>query len=233
MENIAILGGIIKYGILLICIIGLLRLWLLRNDKRKHYITIIITAFFTLLTIYIFGGGYIYKNQKMRAISGDFKLQYYKCEKCPDCIVRLSNDGTYILWKNGHQIDKGNWDYSRDFLTPFLQIENGSNHEVFDEKRTLSYIKNDNCQDYWRNQNLNAEFEGAIIKIDTINKGYGVYSIIVKDEIMKREFTYEPKYIGHPWLNDKIQVGDSIWKKKNIMSFTIKKINNGTIEVTE
>src|SRR5690554_2485395 len=173
MENIAILGGIIiKYGILLICIIGLIRLWLLRKDNRRHYITIIITVIFTFLTIYIFGGGYIYKKKKMSEISGDFKLTWYKCEKCPECIVKLSSDGTYILLKNGQQIDGGKWDFSSELLSIFLNIENGSNNEILDENRTLSYIKNENCQDYWRSQNLKSVFEGKILQIDSTNTGY-------------------------------------------------------------
>lgn len=234
MENIAILVGlIIKYGTLLICIIGLARLFVLRKDKRKHYITIIITTIFTLLSIYIFGGGYVYKKKNMREISGDFKLTWYKCEKCPECIVKLNSNGTYILLKNGQEIDKGNWDYSTELLTIFLQIENGSNNEIFEENRTLSYIKNDNCQDYWRNKNLKAEFDGEILQIDTTNTRYGVFSILVKDERTQRELKYEPTYLGHPWLNNKIQIGDRISKAQNSMKFTIRKADGKIIELTE
>lgn len=234
MENIAILGDIIiKYGVLLIGIIGLIRLWLLRKDNRRHYITIIITVFFTLVTIYIFGGGYMYKKKKMSEIAGDFKLTWYKCEKCPECIVKLNNDGTYILLKNGRQIDEGNWDFSSELLTIFLHIENGSNNEILDENRRLSYIKNENCQGHWRSQNLKSVFDGEILQIDTTNTGYGVFSIVMNDERTQKELKYEPMYLGHPWLNDKIKVGDRIKKELNSMKFIITKPNGEKIELTE
>ena len=234
MENIAILGDlIIKYGILLICTIGLTRLWLLRNDTRRHYITLIITTVFSLLTIYIFGGNYIYKKQKMKEISGDFKLTYYKCEKCPECIVKLNSNGTYVLMKSGQEIDEGDWDYSSNLSTIFLDIENGSNNEILDETKTLSAIKNENCQEYWRNENLKTAFDGLILQIDTTNVRYGVYSIIVEDSKTKKHMKYEPKYIGHPWLNDKIQVGDRITKQYNTMIFRIEKTNNKILLLKE
>lgn len=205
----------------------------MRKDNRRHYITIIITVIFTFLTIYIFGGGYIYKKKKMSEISGDFKLTWYKCEKCPECIVKLSSDGTYILLKNGQQIDGGKWDFSSELLSIFLNIENGSNNETLDENRTLSYIKNENCQDYWRSQNLKSVFEGKILQIDSTNIGYGVFSILVKDERTQKEHKYEPKYLEHPWLNDKIQIGDRITKEQNSMKFTIRKVDGKTVELTE
>ena len=234
MENIAILISlIIKYGILLICLLGLLRIWILRNDKRIHYITIIITSIFTFLTLYIFGGGYLLKRKTMKEISGDFKLTYYKCEKCPECIVKLNESGTYILLQKGNQVEKGNWDYTSDLSTIFLEIENGSDSEVLDSTRTLSAIKNKNCQEYWRNENLKTEFDGIILHIDTLNKGYGLYSFILEDEKTKKRINYEPKYIGHPWLNEKLKVGDKVMKKQNSMKFIIKNVNNQTIEINE
>ncbi|HTO14732.1 MAG TPA: hypothetical protein VLZ83_03130 [Edaphocola sp.] len=234
MENIAILGEVIlKYLILLISIIGLIRLWIIRKDGKKHYLTFIITSISTFFALGIFGGGYFKNMIKMSEISGDFRLNYYQCEQCPECIVRLTKDGTYVLLKNGQEIDKGNWDYSTELYTVFLHIENGSNNEVLDDKRTLSYIKNDNCQTYWYNQNLNSGFSGKILQIDTINTHYGYYSIKVRDERTQRNLVYEPKYLGHPWLNDKIKVGDTVTKDQKSMNFSIKKADGKEILIKE
>lgn len=234
MESIGLLIGlIIKYGILIISLIGLRRIWVLRKDKKRHYLTIIITTLFIVLTFRVFFGSYEGDKSIREEISGNYKLTYYKCEKCPECVVKLDKNGTYILLKNDKQIDKGNWDYHKQIETIFLNIENGSSNEILDSTRTLSYIGNKNCQEYWRNQNLKIKFEGTILRIDTTYSTYGVYSFLLKDNYTHKEFLYEPKYIRHPWLNDKITIGDFIKKEENSMKFLIIKKNKDTFEVNE
>jgi hypothetical protein len=234
MENIAILLGlIIKYGILLIFIVGCFRLLILRKDTRRHYITITFTIVFGSMTIYIFGGNYFYKRQKAKEISGDYKLEYYKCNKCPNCIVRLNKNGTYQLIKEGNEIDKGHWDFSIDLMGVFLEIENGSNSDLLDSTKTLSYIKNDNCQEIWRKENLKTAINGKVVQIDTIHDGYGVYAIFIEDVLSKVKIRYEPKYIGHPWLNDKVEIGDRIIKQSNSMTFQIEKANKTIVKLEE
>jgi hypothetical protein len=234
MESIAILLGLIrKYGILLIFIVGCFRLLILRKDTRRHYITLTFTIVFGSMTICIFGGNYFYKMQKAKEISGDYKLEYYKCNNCPDCIVRLKKNGTYQLIRNGLEIDKGHWDFSVDHLGVFLEIENGSYSEFLDTTKTLSYIKNDNCQEIWRKENLETAINGKVLQIDSNHNGYGVYAILIEDALSKAKIRYEPKYIGHPWLNDKVEIGDRIIKQSNSMTFQIEKSNNIVLKLEE
>lgn len=234
MENIALLIGlIIKWGILLIAVTGIIRLLVLGKSGRKHILTMIITILFSVLSIYIFIGNYISRKSEMNKIAGDYKLTYYMCEKCPDCIVRLYNNGAYQLIKNQKVIDGGNWDYEKELLTILLKIENGSSNDIVDSTKTISYIKNDNCQKYWRNQNLKQEINGTVIQIDTINNHFGICSIWINDKITGENIYYEPKYMDHPWINDKIEIGYYILKEKNSMRFMIKELNGDTIIVNE
>jgi hypothetical protein len=234
MEAIGLLVWIlIKWGILTIAILGILRILFYRKDGKKHWRTKILTCFFVLLASFIFISSYKSRHSNLNKISGDYKLHYYKCEECLDCIVRLNNDETYTLLKNGVEIDKGDWDFSEDFYTIVLKIENGTQNDILDSTKTISYIKNEGCQAYWRNQNLLQPINGTIIKIDSAKAIYGVYSFVYLDLETKDTIQYKPKFIGHPWLNDKISVGCLINKEKNSLIFRITKPNGDILTVSE
>lgn len=234
MEGPAIfIGLLIKWSIVAIAIFGLLRLLILRNDGKKHWLTKILTCFFVLLASYIFLGSYRVRHSQLEKIAGDYKLHSYKCEECLGCIVRLRNDETYTLLKDGVEIDKGNWDFSEYVETIFLKIENGTQSDILDTTRTISYIKNAGCQEYWRKQNLQQSLNGKIVKIDTSEAIYGVYSFAYIDWKTKDTFQYKPKYIGHPWLNEKISVGYVINKETNSLTFKITKPNGDVVTVSE
>ena len=234
MEGPAIfIGLLIKWSIVAIAIFGLLRILILKNDGKKHWLTKILTCFFVLLTSYIFIGSYRFRHSQLDKIVGDYKLHYYKCEECLGCIVRLRNDDTYTLLKDEVEIDKGNWDFSEYVETIFLKIENGTQSDILDTTRTISYIKNEGCQEYWRKQNLQQSVNGKIIKIDTAEAIYGVYSFAYTDQKTNDTFQYQPKYIGHPWLNEKISVGNFINKEKGSLTFSITKSNGDVLFVSE
>ena len=234
MEGPAILIGLlIKWGIVAIAIFGLLRILFYKKDGKKHWLTKIFTFFFVLLASYIFIGNNQVRHSQLNKITGDYKLHYYKCEECFGCVVRLKNDETYTLLKDGVEIDKGNWDYSEYLETIFLKIENGTQSDIIDTTRTISYIKNEGCQGYWRKQNLQEAVNGKIIMIDTAKAIYGVYSFTFIDQKTKDTFQYKPKYIGHPWLNDKISVGSFINKETNNLTFKITKPKGEVITVSE
>ncbi len=234
MEGPAILIGLlIKWGIVAIAFFGLLRILSYKNDGKKHWLIKIITCFFVLLTLYIFIGSYRVKHSQLDKISGDYKLHSYKCEECLGCIVKLKSDETYTLVKDGVEIDKGHWDFSQELQTVFLKIENGTQSDILDTTRTISYIKNEGCQKYWREQNLQEEVKGKIIKIDTANAIYGNYSFVYLDYETKDTIQYNLRYIVHPWLNEKISVGDFINKEKGSLKFRITKSNGDVLTVLE
>lgn len=234
MEAIGLLiGFLIKWGVLTIAIFGLLRMLAYKKDGKKHWLTKVLTCFFVLLTLFIFISGYRVRHSQLDKISGDYKLHFYKCEECRGCIVRLKNDETYTLLKDAVEIEKGNWDFAEDLFTIFLKIENGSQNDILDSTKTISYIKNEGCQEYWKNQNLLQSINGTIIKIDTAKAIYGVYSFSYLDLETKDTIQYQPKFIGHPWLNEKIYVGCLINKAKNSLTFKITKPNGDILTVSE
>jgi hypothetical protein len=77
------------------------------------------------------------------------------------------------------------------------------------------------------------EINGIIIRIDSSNKHCGVYAIEVENTITKKIINYEPKYISHPWLNNKIMLGDKIYKKRNSMIFIVRKPNGDSLIINE
>jgi hypothetical protein len=234
MEGPAILFDfLIKWGILALPILGLLRILSFRGDGKKHWFTKIVTFFSVILATFFLISNYRYRHSQLDKIAGDYKLDYYKCESCSDCIVRLKNDATYSLIRDGVEIDKGDWDFTENFGTIFLKIENGPKSDILDETRTISYIKNEECQEYWRKQNFTQAINGIIIRIDTAKPIYGVYPFVYIDSMTKDTFQYRPKYLGHPWLNEKISVGCLINKEKNNLEFKITKPNGNVVTVSE
>ena len=137
-----------------------------------------------------------------------------------------------MLRKN-KEIDHGDWDYYQQLFSIFLNIENGSSNDLLDSTKTISYIKNDGCQEYWKKQNLLQEIDGIILRIDTEAALYGVHSFIYEDRKTKDTIRYEPKFIGHPWLNEKISEGDRVSKASNSLLFKITKPNGEVFTVSE
>ncbi len=223
---------LIKYGFLLISIIGITRLVILRKDKRKHITTKVITSFFFIVTLYLFVGSYISRKEKMKELSGEYKIKYFNCEDCKNCIAQLNNNGTYTLLKKGEIIDKGGWDFTEPFLTTFIIFNDGIEQEIRLNNTILS-IKNNNCQEYWRNQNLEQEMDGIVVNIDSTNTNYGMFAFDVVNNSTKDTILYEPKYIHHGILNNKIELGDYIKKEKNSMVFFIEKVDGVTLIVKE
>ena len=234
MESVAILAEfLIKWGVLAIAIIGLLRLIAHKGDGKKHLITKMLTCLLLLFSLIIFVSYYRVRRSQIAEISGDYKVRYYKCEECLGCTARLRTNGTYALLKNGVEIDKGSWDFEENLLAVFIHIENGVQGEVVDSTRTISYIKNEGCQKYWRNQNLLQEIDGTIIKIDSAAAVYGVYSFIYRDSKTNDTVRYEPKYLRHPWLNGKLSPGFRVHKEKYSLVFRITKPDGKVVTVLE
>ena len=223
---------VIKFSFLFISIFGVLRILILRKDTKKHNLTKILTLIFLVSTLYLFTRSYITHQKEMKELAGNYSIEYYKCEKCINCIAKLKSDGTYVLKQNKQILDTGDWDFTKTLVTPFIIFNNGNEQQI-NSNRTISYIKNNNCQEYWRNQNLAMEINGIIIKIDSLNKHYGVFAIEVENAITKKIIKYEPKYMSHPWLNNKIMLGDKIYKEKNSMIFIVKKSDGDSIIINE
>ena len=149
MEGIAMLIGlVIKYGLLLISIIGLLRLWRTRSDGKKHYLTKVLTIIFTILSLYFIVGGYIVKKSKRNKIAADYNLTYYKCEKCPTCSVRLKKDGSYIILNNNREVDNGTWDFKETFEGLWLYVEDGIQGAALGSDGVIDRMKYYDCKTF-------------------------------------------------------------------------------------
>ncbi|MFI1745522.1 hypothetical protein [Thalassobellus sediminis] len=137
---------LIKFGFLLVSIIGIVRLFKLRSDKKKHITTKVFTIGTLIITIYLFVGNYIEKKRDLIELSGKYRVEYFMCEKCHNCIAELKGDGTYKLTQNNIVLDTGEWDFTKPFVTTFLIFNNGNEKEIKSNK-TISNIKNGNCKE--------------------------------------------------------------------------------------
>jgi hypothetical protein len=230
-------GGLIlvsiKWGLVAATIAGLLRLYTHRNDGQDHALTIQLTSGFGCFSVLAFLVTYLYTYIVSNNIAGDYYLQSYKCEPCLGCVVRLKNNGTYTLLKNEMEIDKGDWDFTQDPYTTFITVDNGVGSNDI-ETKTISAIKNDNCQNYRRNQNLQQAINGKMIGFGKANNSRcSVYSFFYEDLETKDTILYEPQYSGHPWLNEELSAGCLIHKAANSMTFEITKPNGITIVIAE
>ena len=91
-------------------------------------------------------GNYIEKKRDLIELSGKYRVEYFKCEKCHNCIAELKGDGTYKLTQNNIVLDTGVWDLTKPFVTTFLIFNNGNEQQV-NSNKTILYIKNSNCKE--------------------------------------------------------------------------------------
>jgi len=142
---------IIKFGALLISVVGVIRWWKLRKDNRKHWQTKILTTISVLITLYLFIGEYAQSKTRMTELAGVYEVQRLNCEDCFKCKATLNQNGTYKLERNGEVIDSGNWDYKDvDFDAEYLRTDlifdgQKSSGPELDSLNIISSMKSEEC----------------------------------------------------------------------------------------
>lgn len=171
-----------------------------------------------------------WKKEASKKYLGMYKLETLDCKQCDSCEINLLSDYTYNIVKDGRFVRKGKWDIGTAFDIPgdFLELENGPTNVIFNTPRQIEYITTLDCCVLGCEENIAAEFNGKIVKIDSNQSYYGQGTIFIKTK-SGDTIKYYPKYFAHPWIKDTIKIGDYISKVKNTMSFTIMKSKGDTI----
>jgi hypothetical protein len=203
--------------------------------KQIVRVIAIIFAFFSfVILVFIYGTLSTKRRGAINEYSGIYKLKMYKCEDCEDCFVELKPNRKYVVTSKGIKIDKGKWDVKFGEFYYYINVENGDQQFYPDSTKTMHSIKNEDCQPYWRNKNLQDEIDGVIISVDSIPRPvYGVFPFKVKDKLTGDTIEYKPRYSGHPWLNKYLIEGNYISKKKGEMNFVIESKQEGIINIGE
>ena len=171
-----------------------------------------------------------WKEEASKKYLGIYKLEILDCKPCDNCEINLLPNYTYIILKNKKNVGKGKWDIGTAFDIPgdFLELENGPKNVIFNTSRQIEYITKLDCCVLGCEENIATEFNGKIVKIDSTNSYYGQGTISIETK-SGDTIKYYPKYFAHPWIKDRIEIGDNIFKAKNTMSFTIIKTKGDTI----
>jgi len=143
---------IIKFGALLVSIIGIIRLWFVRNDNRKHLQTKVFTLIATIISIALFTGEYNQSKKRMNELAGVYKVENFKCEKCIECNATLIKDGTYKLEQNNKILDSGKWsfediEFDAEFLRTDLIFDGQRVYgRELDSTRVIANLENTDCR---------------------------------------------------------------------------------------
>ncbi len=171
-----------------------------------------------------------WKKDASKKYLGIYKLEKLDCIECDNCEINLLSDYTYDILKDGRLVRKGKWDIgiAIDLPGDFLELENGPTYVIFNEPRQIEHITKLDCCFLGCEENIAAEFNGKIVKIDSAKSYYGQGSILIESK-SGDTIKYYPKYFAHPWIMDTIKTGDYISKAKNTMNFTIIKSKGDTL----
>lgn len=222
MGNFTVLGGLlIKCLVLGLPLVFLLLLWKMNKSRLS---TILILLFFLLTTanaIHFFVSAYNSKIEASKTFIGFYKLNRLDCEECENCKVDLQSDFKYNIIKDGKIVGNGEWDLEVSPETGFyMQLDNKTGHMIYNTPREIETIDRIDCCITGCNENLQEEFSGKIVDIKLDGNHFGQKAIFV--EINSGDtIKYYPKYFGHPWIENKLQVGDYFSKRKQTMNFTV------------
>jgi len=146
--------------------------------------------------------------------------------ECENCVVRLDSNYTYQILKGGVNAGQGKWDIGTAIDIPayLLHIENGPGYVVPHSRKIIDYISRINCCIKGCETNIADGFSGGIVRIDSTRSHIGQPTIFIK-RLKGDTIIYYPKYFDHPWIKDKISVGDQITKLEKTMNFRILKKN--------
>ncbi len=228
MGNFTVLGGLIIKCL----VIGLpfVSLLLLLRKKKSRLSTIFILLFFLLTTanaIYFFVSAHDTKIEVSKKYLGFYKLNRLDCKECENCIVDLHPDFKYVIIKDGKIIGNGKWDLEINPETGFyMELDNKSGMH-YDTPREIETIDRIDCCLTGCNENLQEEFSGKIVDIALQGNHFGQKAIFIQSN-NGDTIKYYPKYFRHPWIEDKLQVGDYFSKRKQTMNFTVIHKNGDT-----
>lgn len=185
---------------------------------------IILFLFFLLTTanaIHIFISNHDRKIEVSKKYLGIYKLDRLDCEECMNCKIDLHPDFKYDIIQNKKNIGNGQWDLEINAETGFyLKLDNGPGYMIYDTPREIQSIDRKDCCFTGCNDNLDEEFNGKIVNIELDGNHFGQKTIFIKTN-NGDTLKYYPKYFRHPWIEDKLQVGDYFSKRKKAMSFTV------------
>lgn len=222
MGNFTVLGGLtIKCLIVGLPLIFLLFLY---RKKKSRLSTIFILLFFLLTTanaIYFFVNAHETKIEVSKKYLGFYKFNRLDCKECKNCKINLLSDFKYDIIKDEKIIGNGKWDIKINPETGFyMELDIKPSFMIFETPREIQTIDRIDCCIMGCNENITEEFNGKIVGVELIGNHFGQKTIFIQinngDTI-----TYYPKYFAHPWIEDKLQVGDHFSKTKQTMNFTI------------
>jgi hypothetical protein len=148
-----------------------------------------------------------------------YRLGVYRCEECPDCEVVLKRNGSYVLTRRDSVLREGDWDFRDEYGAIYLEVEGGSGSDFLDSTRTLSSIGNEGCQTIWRRRNLEQALDGVVESVSSEPNYIGLAAFRVRNRATGMLERYDPRYIGHPWLTNRIAPGMHVIKHRGSMEF--------------
>jgi hypothetical protein len=222
MGNFTVLGGLIIKC--LVVGLPLVFLLLLLRKKKSRLSTIFILLFFLLTTanaIYFFVSAHDRKIEVSKKYLGFYKLNRLDCKECENCKIDLHSDFKYDIIKDGKIIGNGKWNLEINAETGFyMELDDKPGYMLYDTPREIETIDRIDCCLTGCNENVQEEFSGKIVDIELVGNHFGQKTIFIQSN-NGDTIKYYPKYFGHPWIEDKLQVGDYFSKAKQTMNFTV------------
>jgi len=222
MGNFTVLGGlVIKCFVVGLPFVFLL---LLLRKKKSRLSTTFSLLFFLLTTanaIRFFVSSHDRKIEVSKKYLGLYKLNRLDCNECDNCKIDLHSDFKYDIIKDGKIIGNGKWDLEINPETGFyMELDNKPGYMIYETPREIETIDRIDCCLKGCNENMQDGFSGKIVDIELNGNHFGQKTIFIQiangDTIQ-----YYPKYLAHPWIENKLQVGDNFSKVKQTMNFTV------------
>lgn len=140
----------IQFMLLLAFILFLLTLlYIIRKKRKQLLISVPLSVLFLGLVTW---AALIYRNNKSvedqaaKKYLGDYKLNMLDGKNCQHCIVRLTSNYRYDIFKDGKIVGHGKWWLGSAIDIPgmFLQVEDGPKYVIWATDRTIDYIDREN-----------------------------------------------------------------------------------------
>ncbi len=228
MANLSLLFDIIlKIFVTGLPIVALILLYVNRKDKLWTY------RYLVLFLLTLCGATYFHirvnqvKSEKAKKYFGLYKLERLDCEDCETCEIDLRSDYKYNIIKDGQIVGVGIWSLGLYDMGYYLDIENGPNYVIDESLRRIESISRINCCLKGCKNNLKAEFQAKVIDIRVKGYHFNQKTLFLLGN-SRDTLEYFPDYYMHPWIEDKINVGDILIKRRNSMDFTVIKTKGDT-----
>lgn len=229
MGNLAVLGGLIINCLVFGLPILFLLLLLINKSRASRLFALLLFLLTTVNAIYFSVSSGDRKEAASKKYLGFYKLNRLDCEDCKSCRINVRSNYTYDIMQNEKVVGEGKWDLEINAETGyFLTLENGPGYMIDESVREIEMISRENCCLAGCDKNIQEEFRGKIVDKKPGRDSFGQNILLIKlgngDTI-----SYYPKYFKHPWIEDKVQIGDYFSKQKGAMSFKIVHAKGDTI----